>query len=87
MQVFDFPTLYRPTSIDQTKIFEHLVAIFKLVFNNSRRKYLCIRYNKAFLREKRTPLIRALTWIFLSKLSVLFIKKFMPLLVVLFLTN
>ena len=53
VQVFDFSTLY--TNIDQTKILEHLVAIFKLVFNNSRRKYLCIRYDKAFFASRTYP--------------------------------
>ena len=40
------------TNIDQTKVFEHLVSILNLVFNGSRRKYLCIRYDKAFFSSK-----------------------------------
>ena len=50
LQVYDFSTLY--TNIDQSKILEHLLCVLNLVFNDSRRKYLCIRYDKAFFASK-----------------------------------
>ena len=50
LQVYDFSTLY--TNIDQAKILEHLVSVFNLVFNDSRRKFLCVRYDKAFFASK-----------------------------------
>ena len=40
------------TNINQSKILEHLFAIFKLIFNGGRRKYLCVRYDSAFFACK-----------------------------------
>ena len=51
LQVFDFSTLY--TNIDQSKILEHLFAVFKLIFNGDRRKYLCVRFDSAFFASKK----------------------------------
>ena len=50
LQVYDFSTLY--TNIDQEKILEHLFGVFQLVFNDRNRKYLCIRFDKAFFAGK-----------------------------------
>ena len=50
LQVFDFSTLY--TNIDQSKVLEHLFAIFKLIFNNGRRRYMCVRFDTAFFASK-----------------------------------
>ena len=47
---FDFSSLY--TSIDQTKKLENLISVFNLFFNDSRRKFLCVRYYKAYFASK-----------------------------------
>ena len=49
LQAFDFSTLY--TNIDQSEILEHLYVVCRL-FNNSNRKFLCIRFDKAFFASK-----------------------------------
>ena len=51
LQVFYFSTLY--TNLNHVCIIEHLEALLELVFNNTNRRFLCIKYDKAFFSARK----------------------------------